>query len=79
MKNGSAAAGKLLQALVAQVLLRRTKESKDATGKRLVELPPIEYFQAVVTLDDASREMYDEVLRASEEALLTGQVSEMYI
>jgi SWI/SNF-related matrix-associated actin-dependent regulator of chromatin subfamily A3 len=79
VKNGSGAAGKLLQALVAQILLRRTKESKDAGGNRLVELPPIEYFQASVRLDEETREMYDEIQRASAEALLTGQVGTVHL
>ena len=72
---GDPTAAKLLQALVGQILLRRTKDSTDKSGKKLVDLPPIEYFQVPVRLDDETRELYDEVLRASTEALLTGQVS----
>ena len=56
-------------------MLRRTKDSKDASGKKLVDLPPIEYFQAEVELDVDTREQYDEVLRISQEAYQTGQVS----
>lgn len=79
LKNGDGSAGKLLQALVAQTLLRRTKDSKDAQGNRLVSLPPIEYFQVPVQLDDETRQLYDEMYEASRErfreALRTGGVS----
>jgi SWI/SNF-related matrix-associated actin-dependent regulator of chromatin subfamily A3 len=64
----------LLQALVGQILLRRTKDTKDAAGRKIVDLPPIEYFQAEVELDEDTREQYDEVLRISQEAYQTGQV-----
>jgi SWI/SNF-related matrix-associated actin-dependent regulator of chromatin subfamily A3 len=43
-----------------------------------VQLPPIEYFQCPVTLDDDTRRMYDEVREISaqrfQEAVRTGQV-----
>lgn len=74
VKNGDVAAGKLLQALVGQILLRRTKDSTDKSGKRLVDLPTIEYFQATITLDEETRALYDEIQQASAEALLSGQV-----
>lgn len=61
LKAGSAEAGKLLQAIVGQILLRRTKETKDADGNLLVSLPPIEYYQCPVTLDEETRKLYDEV------------------
>jgi len=64
-----------LQALVGQVLLRRTKDSKDLNGKRLVDLPSIEYFEAKVSLDEETRTLYDEILRVSTEAFIAGQVS----
>ncbi|ORY32870.1 SNF2 family N-terminal domain-domain-containing protein [Naematelia encephala] len=64
LRNGSAAAGKLLQALVGQILIRRTKETKDAAGSRLVELPPLEFFQVPIELDDETRTVYDEVQAA---------------
>ncbi|KAK4688842.1 hypothetical protein P7C73_g1286, partial [Tremellales sp. Uapishka_1] len=79
LKNGDPKAGKLLQALVGQILLRRTKESKDSAGKRLVELPGIEYFQCLVKLDEQSRELYDaiqrEVSRRFEESLHSGETT----
>lgn len=78
LKNGRASAGKLLQALVAQSLLRRTKESQDAGGNLLVTLPPIEYFRVPVQLDEDTRKLYDEMYEASrerfQEALRTGGV-----
>ena len=64
-----------MQALVGQVLLRRTKDSKDLNGKRLVDLPSIEYFEAKVSLDEETRTLYDEILRVSTEAFIAGQVS----
>lgn len=79
LKNGNPAAGKLLQALVGQVLLRRTKDSKDASGRNLVSLPPIEYFRVPVQLDPETRATYDEMHEMSrerfQEAMATGQVS----
>jgi SWI/SNF-related matrix-associated actin-dependent regulator of chromatin subfamily A3 len=74
IKNGDPAAGKLLQALVGQILLRRTKESKDLDGKRLVDLPPIEYFEVKVALDEETKTLYDEIFRVSTEAFIAGQV-----
>jgi len=74
IKNGDPAAGKLLQALVGQILLRRTKESRDTNGNRLIGLPPIEYFEAKVALDEDTKTLYDEILRVSTEAFIAGQV-----
>jgi len=78
LKNGDPTAGKLLQALVGQILLRRTKESKDEAAKRLIELPPIEYFQCPVQLDMSTRRLYDEIHSAGakrfQDALRTGEV-----
>jgi SWI/SNF-related matrix-associated actin-dependent regulator of chromatin subfamily A3 len=83
LKNGSPAAGKLLQALVGQSLLRRTKDSKDASGGLLVTLPPIEHFQVPVQLDEDTRALYDEMYNASRErfqqSLLAGGVSLLLI
>ncbi len=82
LNAGDPAAGKLLQALVGQVLLRRTKESKDSKGQRIVELPPIEYFQCPVQLDPEARRLYDQVRVASakrfQEAQQSGEVSHSY-
>lgn len=79
LKNGEAAAGKLLQALVGQILLRRTKETKDSNGNRIVDLPPVEFFQVPVQLDHDTRSLYDELLAISarrfEQAMRTGEVS----
>jgi SWI/SNF-related matrix-associated actin-dependent regulator of chromatin subfamily A3 len=80
LKTGQPQAGKLLQALVGQVLLRRTKDSKDASGRSLVSLPSIEYFQVPVPLDQETRTLYDELHEISrnkfQEALRTGQVGD---
>jgi SWI/SNF-related matrix-associated actin-dependent regulator of chromatin subfamily A3 len=77
LKNGAPEAGKLLQALVGQSLLRRTKDSRDASGRLLVTLPPIEHFQVPVALDEATRGLYDEMYAVSRErfqkALLSGE------
>ncbi|EIW70483.1 hypothetical protein TREMEDRAFT_60987 [Tremella mesenterica DSM 1558] len=72
LRNGDSNAGKLLQALVGQILLRRTKDSRDAHGNRLVELPPIEYFQCPVKLDEDTRKLYDEIRAASARRLQEG-------
>ena len=81
LKNGDPAAGKLLQALVGQILLRRTKDSKDAEGQQIIKLPAIEFFQCPVQLDLDTRKLYDEVrinsVRRFEEALQEGQVCEL--
>ncbi|KAL1411453.1 hypothetical protein Q8F55_002409 [Vanrija albida] len=61
IKAGSGEASRLLQAVVGQVLLRRTKESKDKKGKKLVTLPKIEYYQCPVKLDPETRKLYDDV------------------
>lgn len=67
---------------MAQILLRRTKDSKDKTGQRLVDLPAIEYFQVPVKLDAEARALYDEVFtfsaRRFEEIVLTGEVRFLY-
>lgn len=80
LRGGSAEAGRLLQGIVGQVLLRRTKDTVDADGRRIVELPPIEYYQCEVQLDPETRKTYDEVLEVSkqrfEESLRTGEVGE---
>ncbi|WWD17137.1 hypothetical protein CI109_101574 [Kwoniella shandongensis] len=77
LSRGDPAAGKLLQALVGQILLRRTKDSRDSRGNKLVDLPSIEFFRCPVQLDDDTRKLYDEVLDSSkrkfEEALRTGE------
>ncbi|WWC70170.1 uncharacterized protein I206_104118 [Kwoniella pini CBS 10737] len=77
LRRGDPTAGKLLQALVGEVLLRRTKDSKDSKGRKLIELPKIEYFRVGVKLDEETRKGYDEILEGSRqrfrEALETGQ------
>ncbi|EJT45195.1 hypothetical protein A1Q1_06427 [Trichosporon asahii var. asahii CBS 2479] len=79
LRSGSAEAGRLLQGIVGQVLLRRTKDTVDAEGRKIVELPPIEFYQCEVQLDPETRKTYDEVLEISrqrfEESLRTGEVS----
>ncbi|WRT66541.1 uncharacterized protein IL334_003500 [Kwoniella shivajii] len=76
LKRGDPVAGRLLQALIGEVLLRRTKDSRDAKGAKLIELPSIEYFQVGVRLDDETRKIYDEIMEGSRqrfrEALETG-------
>jgi SWI/SNF-related matrix-associated actin-dependent regulator of chromatin subfamily A3 len=78
LKAGSPAGGRLLQAIVGQILLRRTKDSADKDGNKLVTLPPIEYYQCPVKLDPQTRETYDEVMRESirrfRESMNNGQV-----
>lgn len=78
LRGGSTEAGRLLQGIVGQVLLRRTKDTVDADGRKIVELPPIEYYQCEVQLDPETRKTYDEVLEVSkqrfEESLRTGEV-----
>ncbi|KAL7421932.1 hypothetical protein Q5752_003704 [Cryptotrichosporon argae] len=55
------AASRLLQALVGQILLRRTKNTKNKEGRTIVELPPIEYYDVAVKLDDETRRVYDRI------------------
>jgi SWI/SNF-related matrix-associated actin-dependent regulator of chromatin subfamily A3 len=78
LKNGSPEAARLLQGIVGQALLRRTKETKDKDGKPLVSLPPIEYYQVPVKLDEETRRTYDEVhaesRRRFEESIRSGEV-----
>ncbi|WVW84111.1 hypothetical protein I302_106140 [Kwoniella bestiolae CBS 10118] len=77
LKRGDPTAARLLQALIGEVLLRRTKESKDAKGNKIIELPGIEYFRVGVKLDEETRKVYDEILEGSrqrfQEAIETGQ------
>ncbi|GFZ43795.1 LOW QUALITY PROTEIN: hypothetical protein JCM24511_01515 [Saitozyma sp. JCM 24511] len=77
LRNGDAAAAKLLRGLITQTVLRRTKNTQDQSGNSIVQLPQIEYFQGPVTLDDGTRRMYDEVREISaqrfQEAVRTGQ------
>ena len=65
LKHGEAAAVRLLQALVGEILLRRTKNSRDLSGHHLIKLPSIEYFQCPVQLDSTTRQLYDELRSAS--------------
>lgn len=78
LKSGSPEAARLLQGIVGQALLRRTKETKDKDGKPLVSLPPIEHYQVPVKLDDETRCVYDEVhaesRRRFEESMRSGEV-----
>lgn len=82
IKAGSGEASRLLQAIVGQVLLRRTKESKDKEGKKLISLPKIEYYQCPVKLDPDTRELYDEVQVESakrfQENVATGGVGNLH-
>jgi SWI/SNF-related matrix-associated actin-dependent regulator of chromatin subfamily A3 len=64
-KKGDPAAGKLLKAVISQILIRRTKNAVDKNGFKLVELPPIEYYQLSVILDHETRQMYDKLLAVS--------------
>ncbi|OXG23958.1 DNA repair protein Rad5 [Cryptococcus neoformans Tu259-1] len=77
LSRGDPTASKLLQAVVSQILLRRTKDSKGANGENVVELPDIEFFRVPVKLDDETRKVYEEVLEHSktrfEETLRTGE------
>ncbi|WVQ81722.1 hypothetical protein IAT38_003847 [Cryptococcus sp. DSM 104549] len=70
-------ASQLLQALVQQIMLRRTKDSRDREGKKIVDLLEIEYFKVPVKLDEQTRAVYDEILEYSkrqfEEAQATGR------
>jgi SWI/SNF-related matrix-associated actin-dependent regulator of chromatin subfamily A3 len=79
LKSGAPEAAKLLQALVGQSLLRRTKDSRDSKGTLLVTLPPIEHFQVPVVLDEDTRVLYDEMYTVSRErfqkSLISGGVS----
>ncbi|GMK54505.1 hypothetical protein CspeluHIS016_0110910 [Cutaneotrichosporon spelunceum] len=77
LKSGSAEAARLLQGIVGQALLRRTKETRDKVGKPLVSLPPIEFYQVRVKLDEETRRIYDEVhselRRRFEESVRSGE------
>lgn len=78
LKSGSPEAPRLMQGIVGQALLRRTKETKDKDGNLLVSLPPIEYYQVPVKLDEETRSIYDEVhaesRRRFEESISSGEV-----
>lgn len=78
LKNGSAEAGRLLQAIVGQALLRRTKDTKDKDGNKLIGLPPIEYYQCPIKLDADTRVFYNEVMAESarrfQDSLRSGEV-----
>ncbi|ODO09326.1 hypothetical protein I350_02926 [Cryptococcus amylolentus CBS 6273] len=65
LSRGDPAAHKLLQAVVSQTLLRRTKDSKGADGKKVVELPELEFFKVGVTMDEETRAVYEEVMEHS--------------
>jgi SWI/SNF-related matrix-associated actin-dependent regulator of chromatin subfamily A3 len=79
LRAGKADAGRLLQAIVGQTLLRRTKDTKTAEGDKIVALPPIEHYQVPVVLDPATRVLYEAVMEESarrfRETMSTGQVS----
>lgn len=59
--EGYGEAKRLLQAIVDQIMIRRTKESLDKDNKPLVALPPIKFTRCLVALDEATRKIYDEV------------------
>ncbi|KXN85344.1 Putative SWI/SNF-like matrix-associated actin-dependent regulator [Leucoagaricus sp. SymC.cos] len=55
----------LLSALMSQICIRRTKEMQDSQGNPLIPLPPVEMIKVPVTLDDETRQLYDQVEQAS--------------
>lgn len=82
LKAGSPEGGRLLQAIVGQTLLRRTKDTKDKEGNKLVALPPIEYYQCPVKLDPKTRDIYDVVMKESvrrfKESIDSGEVRPIF-
>jgi SWI/SNF-related matrix-associated actin-dependent regulator of chromatin subfamily A3 len=72
-------AANTLQAIVGQSLLRRNKDSRNAQGEKLVELPPIDFFECIIPLDEETRALYDEISEVSrtrfDNTLRTGEVS----
>ncbi|GAA5887951.1 hypothetical protein JCM6882_000812 [Rhodosporidiobolus microsporus] len=54
-------ASKLLRAVVLSTTLRRTKDMVDASGKPLIRLPQVSFYQHKVQLKPAVRELYAEV------------------
>ncbi|KAI9639359.1 uncharacterized protein MKK02DRAFT_39660 [Dioszegia hungarica] len=61
LKAGDPMAANTLQAIVGQSLLRRNKDSRNARGEKLVELPPIDFFECIIPLDEETRALYDEI------------------
>ncbi|SCV71870.1 BQ2448_4564 [Microbotryum intermedium] len=60
-KNATDSSAKILRAIVASTTLCRTKDMKDSTGKLLVTLPKIMFYELRVELDPDTRALYDEI------------------
>ncbi|SCZ88776.1 BZ3500_MvSof-1268-A1-R1_Chr2-1g04630 [Microbotryum saponariae] len=60
-KNATESSAKILRAIVASTTLCRTKDMKDSTGKLLVTLPKILFYELRVELDPDTRALYDEI------------------
>ncbi len=53
-----AAAFSMVQAVLAPILLRRTKDTLNAAGERILSLPPIEVSTVMLEFDPAERDFY---------------------
>lgn len=55
----------LLQAIMSDICIRRTKEMQDDEGNRLVALPPVNFYSIKVDLHEEDRKAYDLAMAAS--------------
>jgi SNF2 family DNA or RNA helicase len=53
----------MVQALLAPILLRRTKDTLNAAGERILSLTPIEVSTVMLDFDPAERDFYQVILR----------------
>lgn len=72
----------VVNAILEPILLRRTKQMKDADGKMLIELPPKEVVIEKILIRDTQKEVYDMLLNKAEEyvrsSLARGELLKKY-
>lgn len=64
-KLAGGAGASILQSIMTHSCLRRTKEMEDDQGRRLVPLPPVNFYMLKVDLHKEDREAYDMAMNAS--------------
>lgn len=65
----------VVNAIMEPVLLRRTKQMKDAQGKPLVELPPKEVIIEKLQFNKKQKLVYEELLKRAEKSFKSGLLS----
>ncbi|KAM3138535.1 hypothetical protein pb186bvf_009287 [Paramecium bursaria] len=62
---------KLLQTIMKPILLRRTKQSRDKEGNKIIDLPEKNIFRQIIPLSEEERNIYDHVEKRSQQEIQT--------